>query len=295
VTPSFAPTVIIPAYGRIESTRRCLESLRVAGARRLILIDDCGTAGGDVLAREYGDLDVVTTAAPVWWTGAIVLGLARAMERGDRSFLLFNQDVTAAPDYLEKLEQTERRYPGAMIGSTVLYATEPGRVWSAGGTVEWLGRGIRICHHGADVDALPGEPYPVDWLPGMGTLVSAEAIHRIGTLDAERFPMAWADADFTLRARRQGIPIIVDPRARLRHDVGSYDARVAGPPSLRTYVGWLRDERHNLSLPAQTEIWRRHGPRGLWPLSLGLRALVLLANYPRIRWLHPAPGARGGS
>jgi GT2 family glycosyltransferase len=293
VTSSFAPAVIIPAYGRIDATRRCLASLRIAGARRPILIDDCGTAGGDVLAAEHGDLDVITTTTPVWWTGAIVLGLARAMERGDRLFLLFNQDVTVAPDYLERLEETERRHRGALIGSTVLYATEPRRVWSAGGTVEWFGRGIRVCHHGADVDSLPPEPFSVDWLPGMGTLVPAEVVRRIGTLDADRFPMAWADTDFTLRARRYGIPIVVEPKARLHHDVGAYDARVAGAPSFRTYFGWLRDGRHNISLSAQAEIWRRHGPRGLWPLSLGLRTLVLLANYLRIRKLHPASGGRG--
>ncbi len=284
---SFAPAVIIPAYGRLESTRRCLASLRAAGARRPILIDDCGTAGGDLLAAETGDLDVITTSRPVWWAGAAVLGLAKAVERGDRHFLLFNQDVTAAPDYLRRLEETERVNPGTLIGSTVLYSNDPSRVWSAGGAAEWFGRGIRACHHGSPVKDLPAEPFEADWLPGMGTLVSLDVLRLAGTLDAERFPMAWADTDFSMRARERGVRVIVDPAARLFHEVGTYDPRVAGAPRMRTYLRWLRDPRHNVSLSAQTEIWRRHGPRGLWPVSLAMRVVVLLANYVRMRLLYP--------
>jgi GT2 family glycosyltransferase len=283
----FNPAVVIPAFGRIEATRRCLASLRSAGIRRPILVDDCGTAGGDVLVRDFEDLDVVRTETPVWWSGGIVQGIDRALARGDRSFLLFNQDVTVAPDYFERLERTARAHPAALVGSTVLYSRDPGCVWSAGGRVEWFGRGVRVCYHGSSVDRLPAEPFDVDWLPGMGTLVSEEILRAAGTLDAKRFPMAWGDADFSMRVRERGIRVIVDPAARLMHDVGDYDPRVAGAPPVRTYLRWLRDPRHNISLSAQAEIWRRHGPKGLWPLSFAMRVAVLLANFVRIRARYP--------
>ena len=283
----FDPAVIIPAFGRVDLTRQCLASLRSGGFHRPILVDDTGSAGGEALAREFPDLEVVRTESAVWWAGGIVAGIEHARARGDRDFLLFNQDVTIADDYRERLAETVRRFPGTLVGSTVLYAGEPGRVWSAGGDVEWIGRGVRIRYHGADATELPREPFDVDWLPGMGTYVPGPVLDRVGTLDADRFPMAWADTDFSLRVRDQGIRVVVDPAARLFHDVGNYDARVAGAPSLRTYVGWLRDPRHNISLSAQAEIWRRHGPGATWPLSFGIRVLVLLANYARIRLLYP--------
>lgn len=289
----FDPAVIIPAFGRVEATRRCLASLRSGGFRRPILVDDTGSAGGALLVEEFSDLDVVRTESAVWWAGGIVAGIERARERGDRDFLLFNQDVTVARDYRERLAETVGRYPGALVGSTVLYAGDPGRVWSAGGAVEWFGRGVRVCHYGARVDELPAEPFDVDWLPGMGTYVPGSVLDRVGTLDAERFPMAWADADFSLRVRGRGIRVVVDPSARLFHEVGTYDARVAGAPPFREYLRWLRDPRHNISVSAQAEIWRRHGPGALWPVSLGIRVLVLLANYARIRFLYPR--ARGAA
>ncbi|MFI5121119.1 MAG: glycosyltransferase family 2 protein, partial [Thermoanaerobaculia bacterium] len=122
-----------------------------------------------------------------------------------------------------------------------------------------------------------------------------DVFDRIGLPDAERFPMAWSDLDFSLRAKRAGIPVVVAPGARLFHDVGDYDARVAGAPSARQYAAWLGDDRHNLSLSAHAEIWRRHGPRLLWPLSLAIRTLVLLFNFVRIRFLFPSSPSKKSS
>jgi GT2 family glycosyltransferase len=122
----------------------------------------------------------------------------------------------------------------------------------------------------------------------MGTYVPIEVFDRIGLPDAARFPMAWGDLDFSLRARRAGIPVLVAPQARLFHEVGDYDARVAGAPTWKTYAGWMADDKHNLSLSAHAEIWRRHGPRILWPLSLAMRTAFLIVNFARIKLLFPS-------
>src|SRR5262249_961767 len=151
--------------------------------------------------------------------------------------------------------------PDALIGSAVLYAQAPTRIWSAGGDLEWWGRGIRGRHHGASVTDLPDEPFDVDWLFGMGTLVPAAVIPRIGMPDAARLPVAWSDADFCLGARESGLRLLVEPRARLFHEVGSYDPFASGPPTIRSYVAALRDPKSNLSLSAHAELWRRHGPK----------------------------------
>ena len=251
-------------------------------------MDDDGSAGGSALSDEFPGLDVIRTAAPVWWTGAIVLGIQRARAVGEEAVLFFNQDVTCAKDYFERLGAAAEARPGALVGSAVMYAQEPGRVWSAGGSVEWWGRGIRVLKHGDPVSSLPKEPFPADWLFGMGTFVPCAVFDRIGLPDAARFPMAWADLDFSLRAKRAGIPVLVAPAARLFHEVGDYDARVAGAPTALQYAGWMADDKHNLSLSAHAEVWRRHGPRLLWPLSLVLRTAFLMLNFFRIKALFPS-------
>src|SRR5512141_3321990 len=238
----------MPAFRRVKASRRAIISLREAGAGRILYVDDTGEAGGDEIASEFPSVDVVRTTSPVWWTGAIVLGIQAARGGSDDAVLLFNQDVTCAKDYFERLADAVSKNPGALVGSAVMYAQEPARVWSAGGAVEWWGRGIRVLHHGAPAAALPNEPFPADWLFGMGTYVPVEVFDRIGLPDAERFPMAWGDLDFSLRAKRAGIPVVVAPAARLFHEVGDYDARVAGAPTAREYAARLLDPMHNLSL-----------------------------------------------
>ncbi|MFN7990456.1 MAG: glycosyltransferase [Thermoanaerobaculia bacterium] len=296
--PAAPPTVVVPAYGRPESTRRALRSLVDAGATAILLVDDAGRGHGDVLGAEFPGVEVLRTETSVYWTGAIRLGIEHALARGARSVLLFNQDVTVAPGYFERLSATSARFPGAVIGSAVVYAQREGLVWAAGVRMEWFGRGFRVLHHGTGADDLPAEPFSVDWLFGMGTCVPAGVFGKIGLPDADRFPMAWGDADFTLRASGAGIPVLLDPRLRLAHEVGPYDARVAPAPRFSEYVSWLGSRHHNISLSAQREVWRRHGPRGLWPLSLALRFAFLLVNFVRIRLLYPDGGgaeARGGA
>ena len=270
--------------------------MRAAGAERIIFVDDEGAADGDALADAFPGLDVIRTTTPVWWSGAILLGIERARALGEEAVLFFNQDVTCAKDYFARLGEAVDANPGALVGSAAMYAQEPARVWSAGGAVEWWGRGIRVLHHGAPVSSLPMEPFPADWLFGMGTYVPCAVFDRIGLPDAARFPMAWGDIDFSLRAKRAGIPILVAPHAVLFHEVGDYDARVAGAPSAKQYAKWLADPKHNLSLSAHAEIWRRHGPRILWPLSLVIRTLFLFLNFFRIRFLFPsAPSKKSSS
>ena len=238
-------------------------------------------------------MEVIATDVPSWWTGCIVLGVKHATERGDAAVLLFNQDVTCAPDYFDRLSEAAAGHPGALIGSAVLYAHDPSRVWSAGGASEWWGRGLRGRYHREPASSLPETPFEADWLFGMGTLVPREVFRKIGYPDAERFPQAWGDVDFSMRARAAGIPLVVAPRARLFHEVGAYDPHAAGPPSARLYVSWMRDGKHNLSLASHAALWRRHGPKLLWPLSLALRVVVLLANYVRLRVLFPGEGRDG--
>ena len=285
----------MPAFKRVEASRRALASLEAAGARRILYVDDEGQAGGAEIAREFPSVEVVRTTTPVWWTGAIALGARAAREGGAEAVVFFNQDVTCAPGYFDALLACAAARPGALVGSAVMYAQEPGRVWSAGGAVEWWGRGIRVLYHGAPVSELPKEPFAADWLFGMGTYVPAGVFDRIGLPDAERFPMAWGDLEFSLRAKEAGIPVVVAPEARLFHEVGDYDARVAGAPSAREYAARLLDPKHNLSLSAHAKIWKRHGPKYLWPLSLAMRAAVLLANFVRIKLIFPSSPSKKSS
>lgn len=292
--PRRLPTVLLPAYRRAESTRRTLLSLREAGAPPVVLVDDEGASGPGERAAFvslYPGLEILATERPVYWTGAIALAARQALAAGAESVLFFNQDVTVLPGYFERLVDAADRHPGALVGSAVLYLDDPARVWSAGGGVEWWLRGNPVLHHGAAASSLPAGAFDVKWLFGMGTLVPRSVFERVGFPDGGAFPMAWGDFDFSVRARTAGLRLVVEPRARLVHDVGTSDARIAGAPSLALYRSWMADPHHNLSLATRREVWRRHGPRGAWRAALACHVAFLWLNWVRMRLLFPPPRA----
>ena len=107
-------------------------------------------------------------------------------------------------------------------------------------------------------------PAEVRWLPGMGTLIPAEVIERVGMMDANAFPQYFGDVDFSLRARRAGVPLVVCPEARLYNDVASTGVLVPpGPMDISSAVTVLCSIRSHASWRTRWRFWLRHCP---WPL-----------------------------
>jgi hypothetical protein len=231
--PDGAPAVII-GLAQAELADAVAPARR---AGRVLFVDDEGTASGGEMAREFPGLEVIRTERPLWWTGCIALGVERALEAGDPAVLFFNQDVTCAGDYLDRLAEAAALFPGAILGSAILYAHDPGSVWSAGGAIEWWGRGVRGLHHRANVSQLPAEPFQAGWLFGMGSCR--------GGLLPDAFPtraspgrgrhLPPGEGRFPRRAAGEGwyTKLALRPRR--------------GETSTKRCISWMKDPKHNLS------------------------------------------------
>ena len=225
-------------------------------------MDDEGRGHGDDLRREFPAVEILRTETPVYWTGAIRLGVEHALATGARSVLFFNQDVTVPPGYFQRLSETTERFPGVR---------------------DRLRRGLRaegrrrLVGRGANGVVRPGLPGPSP--RGLRRRASGGALSRgLAVRDGNVRSRRRLREDRT--SRRRSIPDGVgrrglhaaspgrgnsDPRRpglRLSHEVGRYDARVAPAPTFVEYVSWLKSPIHNISLSAQREVWRRHGPGG---------------------------------
>ena len=133
----------MPAFGRLDSTRRAIRSLLEAGATHIVLVDDEGRGHGDEVRAEFPEVEVLRTEEPVFWTGAIRRGVVHALARGARAVVFFNQDVTVDRDYLERLRSTAASFPEAVIGPAVVPSARtgpgPARSSSLGSSVKTVG------------------------------------------------------------------------------------------------------------------------------------------------------------
>ena len=213
--------VIVNWNGKAD-TLECLGSLLSAGAKNLqTVVVDNGSQDGSVEAirAAFPAVEVLPQERNLRFAGGNNAGIRFALGRGADQVLLLNNDTTVAPDFLSHLSRCLAGLPhGGIAAPKILYYSSPSLIWYAGGLLSfWTGtmrhRGIREAD--GEQFALPGE---TSYASGCCLLASRAVFESIGLLDESYF-MYTEDADWCLRARKAGFPILFEPGARIWHKV----------------------------------------------------------------------------
>lgn len=224
-------TVVIPTYGdpalvaeAVQSVRRSTKRARV----RIIVADDASsTEHVQALRRLRGvDRRILGTTNRGFAANAN-RGLA-AVDPG-HDVVLLNSDIIARnPDWLAFLQHEAYSAPDiGIVGARLLYPD--GRIQHAGvhrnvGAPQWFDHRFRFqsAHHGpANV------PCDVIGVTGACMYVRRDVLDAIGLLD-ERYPMAYEDVDWCLRAWQAGYRVRYQPRAVLEHPESATRPTVVG-------------------------------------------------------------------
>jgi len=204
--------LLLPVHNRAEVTVRFLASLvgQGDGDYCLWLVDDGCT--DDTVARAQalvppGRLRVLQGDGNLWWAGALQLGfdaLCAHPASADDAVLIVNDDMTFDPDFLAQ-------------GLAVL-AEHPAAALQAVG-VDHLSQAV---DYGAVADLYrlsfrPASPtQPANCLSTRGLIMRYPVFKRGGGFRPDRLPHYLSDYEFTLRLRRQGVPLLCDARFHAR-------------------------------------------------------------------------------
>lgn len=216
--------VIVVHWNGLEHTERCLTSLAALDypSADLLVVDNGSTDGsGEALAERFPDVPLLRLPANQLYAGGANTGLRLALARGYDHAVILNNDTEAEPDLVTRLvEMAGSAAAIGLVGPKILYLEHPDLIWSAGGKIDYW-RGL-FHHHG--LRRPDGPPYDierdVDYLTGCCILVTRQALIDVGYLD-ESYAMYSEDADWCVRARRQGYRVVFAPRARLKHRVSA--------------------------------------------------------------------------
>lgn len=253
-------TVIVLSWNGRELTRDTLASLaacRIPQGWRLhaLVVDNASSDGSpDMVRREFPEVELLALTENRRFAGGNNAGLERALAAGADAVMLLNNDVVADPGMVEKLLAAMAERPDAGGFTPLIYHAPPGDlIWYAGGRcAPWLAHsahiGIREHDHG-QYRGLTETGY----LTGCCLLAPAEVWRKVGPLD-ERYFIYAEDADWSLRARAQGYPLLFVPTARLWHRVSASSGGAVNP--------WKIYQR----LRANLVLWSRHA-RGLARLT----------------------------
>jgi GT2 family glycosyltransferase/glycosyltransferase involved in cell wall biosynthesis len=211
--------VVIPSYrdaARVRTLVRSIKRTTPRGMARMIVADDCSGPEHLAALRRIDGIDVlVESERNAGFAANVNRGLRATLPA--RDVVVLNSDVEALSGWLEGLQYAAYRDADVgIVGAQLLYPD--GRI-QFGGTVrnrdapEWFDHRYRF--------------KPGDWGPAAQTspalavtgacmYVRREVIERVGLLD-ERYPMAYEDVDWCLRAWQAGYRVRYFPIARLVH------------------------------------------------------------------------------
>ncbi len=169
------------------------------------------------------------------------MGTEGALRQGADYVLLLNNDTLVDPSFLGELVQVGQTDPQiGILGPKILYASEPERIWYAGGRVKY-----GACHHlgldELDQDGKFSRVQDTGFISGCAFLVKAKVLREIGLLDPKLF-VYHEDTDFCMRARNAGYRCVFVPTARVWHKVSrtcGHESAFTLYLSTRNQLAWV--------------------------------------------------------
>jgi GT2 family glycosyltransferase len=211
--------IVIASYRDADHVKALLRSLRKTvkrGMARIIVADDCSGPEHLVALRRMTGIDLIVEAERNEGFAANVNRGLRATDPS-RDVVVLNSDVRALPHWLECLQYAAcGRAEVGIVGAQLQYPD--GRI-QFGGTVrnvdqpQWFDHRYRFKPAGFGPAA---QTSPSLAVTGACMYVRREVLEQIGLLD-ERYPMAYEDVDWCLRAWQAGFIVLYYPPARMIH------------------------------------------------------------------------------
>ena len=288
--PEGADVVVVLSYNGREDTEECIQSLVAGSPDAHVLVIDNGSFDGvlDAVRRRWPHLETLQTGTNLGFAGGMNAGIRWALQTGARTITVLNNDTIIPRGTIAACVKVALD-GGIAVSPEVRYADGTERVWFGGGVID---RQTNLARHLSEQEimerygARPDSLRSVHVLAGCCITANTDTWRRVGLFD-ERYFLNFEDSDWSVRAERSGVRLVVDPRVFIYHKVS---ASFRGAYS---YLGGYYYARNGLlfgsslrawAVPTRLRFLRRHVlpvlagaiRRREWKES-GRQALVILA------------------
>ena len=212
-------SVIIPIYGKIDYTLRCLGSIAAnapQAAFEVIVVDDCSPDDSfDVLSKAKG-IRLLRNEQNQGFIRSCNIGAKAA--HGEYLYFL-NNDTEVTPGWLDELLRTFSEFPGTgLAGSKLIYPD--GRLQEAGGIIWQDGSAWNFGRFQDPLLPIYNYAREVDYCSGASIMVPKGLFNELGGFDEHYLPAYCEDSDLALKIRDKGFRVIYQPLSTIIHFEG---------------------------------------------------------------------------
>jgi len=203
--------IVSTMHNRRELSLKCLAS--IAQQRRperwiitIIFVDDGSSDGSsDAIKERYPDVKVIKGDGGLYWGGGIELAMRQARVLFDPDVIIWvNDDVELYDNAISTLLEYARLNQHSIAGMTITDEVTGQKPVYGGRTLNRWTFGVKR--------VAPGDkPIEVDCLNGNLVVIPRAVFEKIGNVQGSRFRHAGGDFDYSLRAKRQGFPVVLLP------------------------------------------------------------------------------------
>jgi GT2 family glycosyltransferase/glycosyltransferase involved in cell wall biosynthesis len=212
-------SIIIPVYGQISYTLRCLASIAANSPKapfEVILVDDCSPDDSfDVISKVKG-INLLRNEKNQGFIRSC--NAAAKIALGEYLYFL-NNDTEVTANWLDELLHSFSKFPGTgLVGSKLIYPD--GRLQEAGGII-WQDGSAWNFGRFQDQN-LPVYNYAreVDYCSGASIMVPKVLFDELGGFDEHYLPAYCEDSDLALKIRDKGYSVIYQPLSTVIHFEG---------------------------------------------------------------------------